>query len=53
MAENDERHGMKEWASPSKAGHQLALIIQVLLHLLPHIKYGTVPTAEGTEDTVL
>lgn len=43
---NEER--MKECSSPSKAGHQLALVIQVLLDLLPHVKDGTVPAAEST-----
>lgn len=42
-----------EWFSPSKAGHQLALVIQVLLNLLPHVKDGTVPAAEGSGGTVL
>lgn len=42
-----------EGASPSKAGHQLALVVQVLLDLLPHVKDGTVPAAEGSGGTVL
>lgn len=33
--------------SPSKTRHQLALVVQVLLHLLPHVKDGTVPTEGG------
>lgn len=41
---NEER--MKVSSSPSKARHQLALVIQVLLDLLPHVKDGTVPAAE-------
>lgn len=46
-ANREKRHGV-EWSSPSKAGHQLALVIQVLLNLLPHVKDGTVPAAGGT-----
>lgn len=33
--------------SPSETRHQLALVVQVLLHLLPHVKDGTVPTEGG------
>lgn len=39
--------------SPSKARHQLALIIQVFLNLLPHVKDGTVSAAEESEGKVL
>lgn len=51
-ANKEKRHGV-EWSSPSKAGHQLALVVQVLLNLLPHVKDGTVPAAEGSGGTVL
>lgn len=42
------QEAQEECASPSKAGHQLALVIQVLLDLLPHVKDGAVPAEEGT-----
>lgn len=32
--------------SPSEAIHQIALVIQIFLDLLPHVKDGTIPTAE-------
>lgn len=38
--------------SPSKARHQLALVVQILLNLLPHVKDGTVPAAKEYIDTV-
>lgn len=44
---------MKVFASPIKPRHQLALVIQVLLDLLPHVKDGTVPAAEASGGTVL
>lgn len=39
--------------SPSEARHQLALVIQIFLNLLPHVKDGTVPAAEESGGTVL
>lgn len=39
--------------SPSKARHQLALVIQIFLNLLPHVKDGTIPAAEEAGGTVL
>lgn len=39
----------KKPISPSEARHQLALVVQILLDLLPHIKDGTVPTVGTTE----
>lgn len=39
--------------SPSKARHQLALVIQIFLNLLPHVKDGTIPAAEESRGTVL
>lgn len=47
-AKKVNEEAQNEWASPSKAGHQLALVIQVLLDLLPHVKDGAVPAEEGT-----
>lgn len=39
---------MFAWAfSPSKARHQLALVVQIFLDLLPHVEDGTVPTVGG------
>lgn len=38
--------------SPSKARHQLALVVQIFLNFLPHVKDGTVPTAGEYTDTV-
>jgi len=32
--------------SPSKARHQLALVIQIFLNFLPHVEDGTIPAAE-------
>lgn len=52
QVENTERR-RPERASPPKAGHQLALVIQVLLDLLPHVEDGTVPAGEGSGGTVL
>lgn len=45
--------GKKEGSScfsPSEARHQLTLVVQVLLDLLPHVKDGTVPTVEGQQE---
>lgn len=41
------------WFSPSKARHQLALVIQIFLNLLPHVKDWTVAAAEESAETVL